>query len=113
MNIETLMKVQFPEDLERFHPITFQILEIITQPWAEAFLYRDIDFAVAAIILVHLGKRDYPYQSCLRLSLRHGFSRNPEGFKPSLCLSDGNLYAARLTPRCTRAPHAIIYNIKV
>ena len=30
--------------------------------------------------LVHRGKRDYPYQSYLRLSLRHGFSRNPEGF---------------------------------
>ena len=32
------------------------------------------------ILLVHCGKRDYPYQSYLRLSLRHGFSRNPEGF---------------------------------
>ncbi len=30
--------------------------------------------------LFHRGKRDYPYQSYLRLSLRHGFSRNPEGF---------------------------------
>ena len=30
--------------------------------------------------LVHRGKRDYPYQCYLRLSLRHGFSRNPEGF---------------------------------
>ena len=27
MDIETLMKVQFPEELERFHPITFNILE--------------------------------------------------------------------------------------
>ena len=53
MDIETLMKVQFPEELERFHPITFNILEIITQPWVEAFLYRDIHFAVAAMILEH------------------------------------------------------------
>ena len=53
MNIETLMKVQFPEELERYNPIIFHILEIITQPWAKAFLYRDIDFAVAAIILEH------------------------------------------------------------
>ncbi len=36
--------------------------------------------AIRPVSLVHLGKRDYPYQSCLRLSLRHGFSRNPEGF---------------------------------
>lgn len=53
MNIETLMKVQFPEELEQFHPITFNILEVITQPWAGAFLYRDIHFAVAAMILEH------------------------------------------------------------
>ena len=30
--------------------------------------------------LVHRGKRGYPHQSYLRLSLRHGLSRNPEGF---------------------------------
>ena len=30
--------------------------------------------------LVHRGKSSYPYQSYLRLSLRHGFSRNPEDF---------------------------------
>ena len=52
--------------------------------------------------LVHLGTRNWSYQFNLRLSLRHDFSRNPEGFKPSLCMSDGNLYAPRLTPRCTR-----------
>ena len=27
-----------------------------------------------------LGKRNWSYQFNLRLSLRHGFSRNPEGF---------------------------------
>ena len=53
--------------------------------------------------LVHLGTRNWSYQFNLRLSLRHDFSRNPEGFKPSLCMSDGNLYAPRLTPRCTSA----------
>ena len=36
--------------------------------------------ATRSTMLVHRGKRDYPYQSYLRLSLRHGFSRNPEGF---------------------------------
>ncbi len=51
--------------------------------------------------LVHRGKRSCAYQFDLRLSLRHGFSRNPEGFKSSVCMSDGNLYAERLTPRCT------------
>ncbi len=30
--------------------------------------------------LVHLGKRNWSYQFDLRLSLRHGLSRNPEGF---------------------------------
>ena len=52
-------------------------------------------------ILVHRGKRSCAYQFDLRLSLRHGLSRNPEGFKSSVCMSDGNLYAERLTPRCT------------
>ncbi len=51
--------------------------------------------------LVHRSKRSCAYQFDLRLSLRHGFSRNPEGFKSSVCMSDGNLYAERLTPRCT------------
>ena len=36
--------------------------------------------------VVHRGKRDYPYQSYLRLSLRHGFSRNPEGFAVHVCM---------------------------
>ena len=36
--------------------------------------------ATRSTTLVHRGKRDYPYQSYLRLSLRHGFSRNPEDF---------------------------------
>ncbi len=51
---------------------------------------------------MHRGKRSCAYQFDLRLSLRHGFSRNPEGFKSSVCMSDGNLYAERLTPQCTR-----------
>ena len=29
---------------------------------------------------MHLGKRNWSYQFDLRLSLRHGLSRNPEGF---------------------------------
>ena len=53
MDIETLMKVKFPEELERYHPITFNILEIITQPWAEVFPVKDMDFGFAAVILEH------------------------------------------------------------
>ncbi len=69
-------------------------------------LYLDRDQLPLAVGLmrewvVHRGKRSCAYQFDLRLSLRHGFSRNPEGFKSSVCMSDGNLYAERLTPRCS------------
>ena len=37
--------------------------------------------------LVHIGKRNWSYQFDLRLSLRHGFSRNPEGFAVHIYMS--------------------------
>ncbi len=93
-NETVVLNVTLPLGIEGHVPVA-EYLSASKRP--DIVLTRDIISE-----LVHRGKRSCAYQFDLRLSLRHGFSRNPEGFKSSVCMSDGNLYAERLTPRCTR-----------
>ena len=86
-------KINFPRAAD--HPIINAAVEQLA-------MYFEGTLKIFDLPLVHRGKRSCAYQFDLRLSLRHGLSRNPEGFKSSVCMSDGNLYAERLTPRCTR-----------